>query len=59
MNNQTGLDLEAIVEGITSTVSNDVSPSGFNDGSPPKGLWPSPLPPALAPTGYAWDARTA
>ena len=39
--------------------ANDVSPPGFNDASLPKGLRPSPLLHAPAPTGSAWNEETA
>ncbi len=33
---------------------NDTSPSGFHVADPPPGLPASPLPPAVAPTGFRW-----
>jgi hypothetical protein len=36
---------------------NDVAPTGFNVADPPAGLPESPLEPALAPSGFRWDAE--
>jgi hypothetical protein len=35
---------------------NDVAPSSFNEAGPPPGLPASPLAPAVAPAGFAWEA---
>ncbi len=35
---------------------NDIAPGGYNDPSPPDGLPGSPLPVAMAPTGFRWGA---
>ncbi len=34
---------------------NDVAPTGYHEPHPAAGLPESPLPPALAPTGFRWD----
>jgi hypothetical protein len=34
---------------------NDTAPRPYNEAEPPPGLPTSPMPPALAPTGFRWD----